>query len=587
LRKSLAIVMVLMLTLVLVGTAAAEELDRKTASEVYFNEIGEYGGDYTLSLTSAPQTFNYYGGIDAATFTIMTNVLDSLTEENPVTQEIEPGLASSWDFEDDGETVILYLREGVKWSDGEPFTADDVIFTMENLTLNPNAEANEVARYTIEGEVVEFSKVDDMTIRAELPAPFGPFMRMLSQAPIMPEHKLSEHVSEDDPGAINEAWATDVDPEDIVGTGPFTLKDYVVDQRVILERNPHSWRYDPEGNQLPYVDELDYLIVRNSEVQLAQFQSGEIDSISISGQDFTPLKQAEVDGADFRVFAGSPVGPTPSPTHLSFNLDVEDEALQSAFREHKFRKAMEHLIDRERIIEEIYNTLAIKSGTPVVLTNEAFYNPEIEDIRRGYNPERAAELLDELGYVDENGDGYRQLDDGSQLEFDLTANVGADDHSDIAGLIQNSLEDVGIQVHLNLVEGGLVFDLGQAGDFQAMLQAFGNQPDPQFRKAIWQPTGDLYYWHQSIKDDDGNPIFENMYDWEEEVYHAFEAGQVTLDPDERRAHYDEWQRIYAEKLPVIFITKGMDVMAVQDSVGNHYMNEDDVIVNINYAVFKR
>ena len=586
-RKSLAIVMVLMLTLVLVGTAAAEELDRKTASEVYFNEIGEYGGDYTLSLTSAPQTFNYYGGIDAATFTIMTNVLDSLTEENPVTQEIEPGLASSWDFEDDGETVILYLREGVKWSDGEPFTADDVIFTMKNLTLNPNAEANEVARYTIEGEVVEFSKVDDMTIRAELPAPFGPFMRMLSQAPIMPEHKLSEHVSEDDPGAINEAWATDVDPEDIVGTGPFTLKDYVVDQRVILERNPHSWRYDPEGNQLPYVDELDYLIVRNSEVQLAQFQSGEIDSISISGQDFTPLKQAEVDGADFRVFAGSPVGPTPSPTHLSFNLDVEDEALQSAFREHKFRKAMEHLIDRERIIEEIYNTLAIKSGTPVVPTNEAFYNPEIEDIRREYNPERAAELLDELGYVDENGDGYRQLDDGSQLEFDLTANVGADDHSDIAGLIQNSLEDVGIQVHLNLVEGGLVFDLGQAGDFQAMLQAFGNQPDPQFRKAIWQPTGDLYYWHQSIKDDDGNPIFENMYDWEEEVYHAFEAGQVTLDPDERRAHYDEWQRIYAEKLPVIFITKGMDVMAVQDSVGNHYMNEDDVIVNINYAVFKR
>ncbi|MGM0414469.1 MAG: ABC transporter substrate-binding protein [Bacillota bacterium] len=586
-RKSLAIVMVLMLTLVLVGTAAAEELDKKTASEVYFDEIGEYGGDYTLSITSAPQTFNYYGGIDFSTFSIMTNVLDSLTEENPVTQEIEPGLASSWDIEDDGETVILHLREGVKWSDGEPFTADDVMFTMENLTLNSNAEANEVARYTIEGEVVEFSKIDDMTIKADLPAPFGPFMRMLSQAPIMPEHKLAEHVSEDDPGAINEAWATDVDPEDVVGTGPFTLKDYVVDQRVILERNPHSWRYDPEGNQLPYVDELDYLIVRNSEVQLAEFQSGEIDSISISGQDYTPLKQDELDGADYKVYAGSPVGPTPSPTHLSFNFDVENEALQSAFREVKFREAMEHLIDRERIIEEVYNTLAIKSGTPVVPTNEAFYNPEIEDIRREYNPDKAVELLDELGFVDENGDGYRQLEDGSQLEFDLTANVGADDHSDIAGLIKNSLEDVGIEVHLNLVEGGLVFDLGQAGDFQAMLQAFGNQPDPQFRKAIWQPTGDLYYWHQSIKDDDGNPIFEKMYDWEEEVYEAFEAGQVTLDPEERKAHYDKWQRIYAEKLPVIFITKGMDVMAVQDDVGNHYMNEDDIIVNINYAIFKK
>ncbi len=586
-KKLLALVFVVVLALTVIGTASAEELDRKVASDVYFEDIGEYGGTYTLSFNSAPQTFNYYGAVDWVTFSVMTNILDSLTEENPVTQEVEPGLASDWEVKDNGETVILNLREGVKWSDGEPFDADDVIFTMENLTLNPNAEANEVARFTIEGEVVEFSKIDDKTVRADLPAPYGPFIRILSQAPIAPEHKLAEYVDEENPGAINEAWGTDVDPDEIVGTGPFVLSDYVVDQRIVMERNPNSWRYDPEGNQLPYVDQLDYLIVRDSEVALAQFQAGEIDSLSITGRDYTPLKQDELDGAPYRVMAGSPVGPTPSPTHLAFNFDLEDEELSEAFRDVRFRQAMEYLIDRERIIEEIYNTLAIKSGTPVLPTNEAFYNPEIEDIRREFNIERAEQILDELGYVDESGDGIRQLPDGSDLEFDLTANVGAEDHADIAGLIQENLDRVGINVYLNLIEGGLVFDQAMAGDFQAMVNAFGNQPDPQFRKAIWQPSGDLYYWHQSIRDEDGNPIMENMYDWEREVYDAFEAGQTTLDPDERREHYHLFQEIYAEKVPVIFITKGMDVMAVQDDVGNVYMNEDDVIVEMIYAVYKK
>ncbi len=584
------LIIMFLLVFLLIGSGiigAAEEVEKKVVSTELFEEIGTYGGEYVLPLSSAPQTFNYYGAIDPAKQQIMIYVLDTLLEENPVTHEIEPGLAKEWEISEDGKKVTLHLRRGVKWSDGEPFTADDVIFSLEKMMLNPNAEANEVARFTIEGEVVKFEKLDDYTIVANLPGPFGVFLPVLSHTRVLPEHKLAHYVSEDNPGAINEAWSTGEPLENIVGTGLFKITEYEVDQKVVLERNPYSWHYDEEGNQLPYVDRLVFLIVQNKEVQLAKFQAGEIDKIVISGNDYTPLKKAELEGANFKVLKGSPVNPTPSPTHLAFNFDVEDEELREAFRDDDFRKAMAYLVDRDRIIEEVYNTLAIKSGMPVLPSNIAFYNPIIEELRLPCDLDKARELLDKLGYTDSDNDGIRELPNGKDFEFNLTASVDQQDHNDIASLLKDNMEAVGLKVNLNLIKNSLAFDKALAGEFEAMLLAFGNQPDPQFRKAIWQPGNPLYYWHLSLMDENRKPIKEKMYDWEKIVYQDFEMGQVTMEPAERKKYYDEWQEIYARHLPVIFITKGMDLQAVQKNVGNYFINDNGVIVGIPYTVFKK
>ena len=584
-RKKL-ILLTLLLT-VSVSLLAAAEVEKKVSSPLLFKEIGKPGGEFVLSLATAPETFNYYAGIDASTFTVMTNVLDSLLEANPVTQELEPGLAKSWEVSKDGKKVTLYLRRGVKWSDGVQFTADDVIFTINNLAANPYCESNEINRLKIGEELVKFTKVDNYTVTIEMPAAYGPFLAILSQLPMAPKHKLEKFVSKSDPGAINKAWSTGENLTNIVGTGPFKLAEYKVGQKLVLKRNPYSWRYDAKGNQLPYVDKLIYLIVANEEVNLAKFEAGELDAIEVKSNQYSYLKGKEKSGAKFTIFKCQPTKPTPSPTHISFNFDIADPELRAAFRNVRFREAMDHLIERERIIEEVYNTLAIVSGVPVLPSNY-FYNANIDKYRRAFNLKKAQAILDELGYRDIDNDGIRELPSGKDFQFTLTVGVDNQDHVDIASLLKDNMEAVGLKINLNPIKFSLVFDKALAGDFESTIMAFGNQPDPQFRKAIWQPGRPLYYFHLSaMKKDTQTPIVENMFDWEKIVFNNFEQGQILMDPLERKTCYDQWQEIYIKYLPVIFITKGMELKGAKNNVGNYFINEHGVLVNTNYSVFKK
>ncbi|NMB02831.1 MAG: ABC transporter substrate-binding protein [Firmicutes bacterium] len=585
--KRLSLVVFLMLVLVM---PAAAQLPSNPAvvDPALFEEIGTPGGELVLGLSTSPRSFNFYGIIDNAAYTILYNILDPLVAENPATGEIIPALAERWEVDESGTEVTFYLRD-VKWSDGTPFTADDVVFTMKHVVMNPNAEGNSVDRFTLGGKPVQWEKIDDMTVKAILPSPYGAFTRSLSHALMVPKHKyepfiaaLNEGV---EPGTINQAWTTDTPVKDIVGTGTFVLSEYIVDQKVTLTKNPYSWRVDPAGNQLPYVDRLVYLVVQDPEVMLAQFRSGEIHRVTITGQNYPALKREELAGANYRVLTGSPVSPTPSPPHLAFNWDVADEELREIFRNDKFRQAMEYTIDRYRIIEDVYNTLAIIPGVPVLPANTAFYNPAIEDIMRHYDIEKAKQLLDEVGITDRNGDGIRELPSGRPFELTLTTAVNVQAHNDIAVILKNEWDELGIPTHLQLISSALVGERRTAGEFEAIIEAFGNQPDPQLRKAIWQPGRALYYWHRSTMDDKQEPVLAAMEDWELRVFELFELGEVEMDAAQRKAYYDEWQAIYAEKVPVIYIAKGMELTAVSNNVGNVFLKDNGQIVGTNYTIF--
>ena len=581
-----------LITLLLSMTTAvnAQELRPKTVSPELFQETGSYGGSYRQSLTVAPATFSSYGGIDGASYTILLNVFDALVGEGP-NFELQPSLAESWDILADENAVIFHLRPGVQWHDGEPFTADDVIFTFENLVMNPNVRRNGVSLFTLGDKPVTWTKIDDLSVRADLPVPYGAFLRVLTNILIMPEHKLADEVAtlnpDLEPGAFNNAWSTGTPLTEIVGTGPFILDSYTPDQRVVLRRNENSWLVDAEGNTLPYVDTLEYLIVPNTEVQTAQFLAGQIDTLAISGSQFPDLKEQELAGADFTVLRGQTL--YGSPPHWSFNWDVKDPELRKVFRNETFRHAVAYVLDRDRIIEDVYNTLATPSGVGVAPVDKTFYNPATQKTFVSQDLEQAAAMLGELGYTDSDGDGIRELPSGEPFAFNLTTYVDSPTFTPIATILRSDLEKVGIRANLDLIQDNLVFERALAGSFESMVFAYGDQPDPQLRKDLWQPGRDLYYWHLSLVGDDEakTPKLGEMTDWEREVFDIFEQAETTLDQNERVELYSQWQMLFAEHLPVIFIAKEDQLAAVRNRVGNAFVRESGNISRSNFTVFIR
>ncbi|HOO74341.1 MAG TPA: ABC transporter substrate-binding protein [Tepiditoga sp.] len=578
-KKTLILIVILAMGLALIASDY-------TVNKMFTKEKAKTGGTITISLDSAPQSFNHYGALDNAVYTVMGQVLIPLVEMNPITLEIEPGMAESWEISPNNKEVTFHLRAS-KWSDGVAFNADDVMFSMQYFVMNKFAEGNQVARYTLGGKLVEWKKVDNMTVKAILPEPYGAFFTVLAQAVLVPKHKLDGKFDKNDLGSVNKLWTTDVDMSEIVGTGPFVVKDYYPDQKIVLKRNPYYWKVDSKGIRLPYADELDYLIIKDPEVAVAKFLSGELDYLKITSKDYPSLKQKELKGADFKVYKGQPTKPTPSPIHITFNFDAENQQLREVFRNDDFRRAMEYALDRERIIEEVYNTLAVVGGVPVLPSNKAFYNPEIENIRRSFDLDKASELLDKIGIKDRNRDGIREFPNGQQFRFVLLTR-NQQDFQDIAYLYSQDLKSIGVNVDLQILDAGLTSQKALAGDYEAAIMAFGNQPDPQLRKAIWQPGNPLYYNHLSSMDKDTRTVIKSeLYDWELKIWEDFEKGQVTMDQASRKTYYDDWQKLYAEYVPFIYVCKGMDLMVASKDLGNFYQLDNGTMVYLEYTLFKK
>lgn len=551
------------------------------------------GGTLYLALTASPQSFLFYGSLDNNAYTVIGQTMTGLVELHPATNAIRPGLAESWETSPNGKEVTFHLRD-VKWSDGTPLTADDVIFTFENFIMNKVAKGNSVDRFTIldttDGvkKAVKWVKIDARTVKAILPSPFGPFYMNLTAAYIYPQHKLESKIDKNRPDSVNELWLTNVAPKEIVANGPYRIANYVMDQKVVLERNPYYWRVDRFGNQLPYFDKLEYLIVKDAEVRLAKFMAGEIDFMAVSAADFPTLKQKELAGGPFIIYKAQPTQPTPSPVHISFNYDVANPQLREIFRNTEFRRAMEYLLDRNRIIDEIYNGLAIPGAGLVLPANKGFYNPKIETIMRAFNPAKAKAIFDTLGLKDKNNDGIREFANGKNVEFTLTVQSAPKDYQDVALLFKEEVEKAGIKVNLQILDSTLVGNMFGAGNFEAGVRAFGNQPDLELRKAIWQPGTQLYYWHYSALDRNKlAAIPAQMMDWEKRVYELFDLGSITTDVAKRKAIYDEVQEIYHDVVPVIFVCKGMNLWGAAKTLGNVTQNKEGIVHFASWAAFRK
>ena len=522
---------------------------------------GKYGGQLILATTSDPKSFNEITAKETSTSLVTDLIFEGLTTTNAFTAKVEPNLARSWEISEDGLTWAFHLREDVRWNDGEPFTADDVVFTFNDLIYNPDIPSSARDIFTVDDKTFTVEKVDDHTVRFVLPVKFAPFLRGMGQA-ILPKHKLRETVAE---GRFNFTWGIDTAPKEIIGTGPFKLVHYDPGQRLVFERNPYYWKKSAKGDSLPYLKKIIYLIVQSTDVGLLKFMEGTLDGYALRGMDYPMIKPLEKKGN----FTVHDLGPDMGSQFLFFNQNSGKNPNTGEyfvapyklawFTNREFRRAVAHAIDKQKIIEIVDNKLGYPQNSAIGPAAGFFYNPDVE--KYDYDLDKARAILKEAGFADEDGDGIIEDPRGNRVEFSLYTNAGSAERVDIAAIIRQDLERLGTKVNFRALEfNTLVSQLTSSFQWEAVILGLTGGIEPHFGKNVWMSSGQLHMWYPMQK----TPATS----WEKRIDEIFTQGVQELDENKRKVLYDEYQRIVAEELPIIYTVLSARLYAVRDKFGN-------------------
>lgn len=511
-----------------------------------------YGGILILSANTDPKSFNPIMAKETSTTTITGYIFEGLTRTDGLTLEVKPDLAERWEVSKDGKEWIFHLRSDVTWQDGKPFTADDVIFTFENLIFNPDIPTSSRDIFLVDGQPIRLEKLGTYTVKFILPEKFAPFLRLLNQE-ILPRHILKEKV---DKGIFTSAWGVNEQCRNIVGTGPFKLVGFRPGEWVLLDRNPLYWKKDVEGNHLPYLDRIVYLTLADPNMAILKFRAGEIDACSLRGPDYAILKPLEIKG-DFNIFT---VGPGLGEEFLTFNQSntgrLPSEKI-AWFRNLNFRKAVAHSLDKKNIIKNVLAGFGIPQSGPLNASAGYFYNPKVPAY--DYDLDKARVLLTEGQFQWKDGILYDRA--GQPVEFTILTNSNNGERIQTASLIQDDLKKLGMKVNILPLEfNTLVTKLSVTKDWEAVLIGLTGGIEPHSGKNVWHSSGQLHLWNLGP---DNQPA-----DWEQEVNWIFEQGSRELDPYIRKKLYDRWQEIIVEELPVIHTVNSLVMYAVRNKFGN-------------------
>ncbi|HEY9752368.1 MAG TPA: ABC transporter substrate-binding protein [Coleofasciculaceae cyanobacterium] len=342
-----------------------------------------------------------------------------------------PGLAESWKISEDKLKVTFTLRQGLKWSDGQPLTVDDVLFTFNQVYFNPDIPTGtrDGLRIGQKGLLPSLKQSGDRQVEFTLPESFAPFLRAVG-SPILPAHILRSSIqTKDAKGNLKflSVWGTDTDPREIVVNGPYRMVSYVTSQRVVFERNPYYWRKDAQGKPLPYIDRLVWQIIASPEPALIQFRSGGLDTIGIGPASFSLLKREEKRG-NFRIYNA---GPDSGISFIGFNLNqgsrngkpLIDPIKSRWFNTVEFRQAVAYGINRQAMINNFFRGLGQLQSSPISVQSPYYMKPSDGLRVYNYDPDQSRRLLQSAGF--KYNEANQLFDaDGNRVRFTLTTSSG-------------------------------------------------------------------------------------------------------------------------------------------------------------------
>jgi peptide/nickel transport system substrate-binding protein len=530
------------------------------------SEPGTYGGTVVWSVPQNPKSLNPVLAAEASTLEL-TNYLNNaaLTAYDHAAQKTVYALARSHTVSPDGLVWTFDLRKGVRWSDGEPFTADDVVFTY-SVAFDPKVGTPVKDSFTqSDGSQPRVEKVDDHTVRFTLQEPNAVLFENVSSLPIVARHKLDDIY---EAGGFMQAYGLDTKPADVVGLGPYRLVELTMDQRLVFERNPYYWKVDSKGQRLPYIDRLLVLVVADFNAEILRFQTGETDfHKQVRPKDVDLLQRDQAKG-DYTVHD---LGPSFNTSAMVLNQNpgtnasgkpYMDPKKLAWFSEKKFRQAISYAIDRKGLVNTIYHGL----GTPLYsLTSPAdkvWYDAEAE-IEYPHDPERAKALLREIGIEDRDGNGVVEDAKGNEVEFAIQTNAENSARVEMTTFIAASLQKIGLKTTAQPEPfNQLITKVEDTHDYDAILLGFQGTvpPDPSQMKNVILSTGHSHGWNPSQK----TPATES----ERRMDELMHLNTRTLDLAERKKQYSEIVRIWTEEQFIIGIATSHWFVAAKNRFGN-------------------
>ncbi|NEQ38654.1 MAG: ABC transporter substrate-binding protein, partial [Okeania sp. SIO3I5] len=505
---------------------------------------------------SPPPTFNY--PISRSPYGIFRFIYEGLISENGLNGELEPALAESWIFSEDKKRIIFTLRSELKWSDGEPLTADDVVFTYQDIYLNPKIPTvyRDFVRIGSSGAFPLVKKIDRRRVEFILPEPFAPFLRYIGRLKILPDHALRDTILSTDADGkplFLSTWNTNTEPRKIISNGAFRLENYIPSQRIVLQKNPFYWRSDLAGNSLPYIDRIIIQIIPSTDNQLLRFRSGELDSIRVDAEAFQLLKREEKRGK-YKIYNG---GPQLGYQFVGFNLNQGINSQGKPFlnpiksrwfNNLAFRQAVAYAINRQEINNNIYRGLGEIQHSALGVQSPYYLSPEAGLKVYEYNPEKAKQLLLDAGF--QYNDTNELLDkDGNRVEFTILVKSEDKLRIDTAVRIKEDLSHIGIQANFQVLNFNTVLrKLLSSRDWECYVGSFGVPGadfEPNLLSLFWSSNGSFHQFNLGSKP--GEPPMKNwqVSDWEKEIDRLFIAGYQTVDENKRREIYGEFQQIVA------------------------------------------
>ena len=561
-KRRIFVLTLLVALLVSVGVASAVELLDPRVLDIEGDlgrSVGRYGGTMTVAGgASGPKTYNPHRAAETSSTDVTDRIFEGLVTLHRDTGLVMPKLAREYEISEDGTEIIFHLRRGVQWHDGVEFTADDVIFTFD-VVYDVNVGSNSRSGLLIDGQPMQYEKIDDYTVKFTLPRPHAPIMFSIGTN-IVPEHLLGDAFRE---GRYHEMWGLETDASEIVGTGAWRLSSYRIDQELVLVRNDNYYEFDTEGNRLPYLNRVIFRYYASTDTSTLAFFNGEFDYIGIPANQYPEY----LDREPLSRWTIIEAGPNPGTTFIVLNQNPTTlpEPKLSWFSDVNFRQALAHAVDKETILDMAMNGKGYIQHSPINMRNAFFLKDDLKTY--AYDLDEAHRKLEAAGYP-LGADGVRRDSQGNPIEFDLITNPGVPIRQISGELFQEDLAALGIQVNFQLIDFNVVVEkLTSTFDWDAILIGLTGTFDPNGGSNTWLSSGNLHMW---------NPLQESPYtEWEAQIDEIWRAAQRAMDPEVRREYYYQFQDIVAEQVPLFYTVASENMVAVRD----HLMNATPDLVS--------